>query len=139
MTLGPRAFEGECAGLVGVCAGGPLHHERGRVRFAGAELVLVLVANARGVAHAVEQADLEEGEARLVRSELVLKLDEERGQEAAVHEKLRIVHQDRVGSESEGSEHLERIVSALGPGRGLGRVSHVWKPGVEGSQPSMKA
>jgi hypothetical protein len=71
----------------------------------------------------VEQADLEEGEARLAGAELVFELDEERREEATVHEELRVVHQDGIRPETERGQHRERIARD-GIVGGLARGSH---------------
>ena len=102
----------ECATATDFEAGPPAHDERGRVGGPGRAVVLVGLVSAAGsggVPQSVEQADLEEREAGLTRTELVLELDEQRRQEAAVDEELRVVHQQRVGTEAERGEQLERI------------------------------
>jgi hypothetical protein len=75
-------------------------------------------AGAGRVAEAVEHSDLEEREARFARTELVFELDEQRSEEATVHEELRVVHQYGVGPEPERRQQLERIVR--GSSWGLG-------------------
>ena len=71
----------------------------------------------------MKKADLEERETGIALVEFVFEFDEERGQKPPIHEELRIVHQDGVGTEAEPIQHLERI-GGFGRSRILGWMSH---------------